>query len=45
MALSPVEIASLKHSGVAGDKCGHVPWGVGLGGESAHFLQSSKNTF
>jgi len=37
---------SLKHSSVTGGaKWGHVPQGVGLGGESAHFLQSFKNAF
>jgi len=34
-------------SGVAkrGDKWGHVPWGVGLEGAPAQFLQSFKNAF
>jgi len=34
------------NSGVArGGKWGHAPWGAGLGGASAHFLQSFKNAF
>jgi len=39
--LSPVEIA-FKHSGVAGGKWEHAPWGAGFGDISAHFLQSFK---
>jgi len=36
---------SLKHSGIAGGKWGHALQGVGLGGASAHFLQSFKNAY
>jgi len=33
-------------SGVAkGGKLGHALWSAGLGGASAHFLQSFKNSF
>jgi len=28
-----------------GGKWGHAPWGAGLGGATAHFLQSFKRVF
>jgi len=42
--LSPVEIA-LNTVAKLGGKWGHAPRDAGLGGASAHFLQSFKNAF
>jgi len=45
---SVLHVGRLVSSGVArggGSKWRHAPWGAGLGGAPAHFLQSFKNAF